>query len=74
MEENIKKVLKERVRPTLQADGGDIEFVDFQDGILKVRFLGACAMCPFAQLTLKELVEKLIKKEIKEVKEVELVP
>jgi len=73
MEEKVKRVLEEKIRPFLLADGGDIEYVDFKDGKLRVRFLGACKACPFAWLTFKERVERLIKKEIKEVKEVELV-
>ncbi len=71
MENKIKKVI-EKIRPTLQADGGDIEFVEWDEkkGIVKVQLTGMCACCPMAQVTLKEGVEKEIKKEVPEVKEV----
>lgn len=71
IQERIKKSL-ETVRPSLQADGGDIEFLGFDEktGIAKVRMLGMCAGCPMMQMTLKEGVEALVKKEVPEVKEV----
>lgn len=70
-EEKIKKTLDE-IRPNLQADGGDIEFVNWDEdkGILQVRLLGMCATCPMAQITLKQGVEKEIQKKVSEVKEV----
>ncbi len=55
----------------LQADGGDVEFVDFEDGVVKVRLKGACAGCPMSQMTLKNGIEQLLKKSIPEVKSVE---
>ena len=63
----------ERIRPRLQADGGDIEFVGVEDGKVKVRLQGACAGCPFAQMTLKRGVEAYLKKEVPEVEAVEQV-
>lgn len=69
MEEKIKEVL-EKVRPMLQADGGDVEFVEYKDNIVKVRLTGACGHCPMSQMTLKMGVEEAIKKEVPEVKEV----
>ena len=60
MKEKVKKVLEEKIKPFLLADGGDIEYVDFKDGKLRVRLLGACKACPFAWLTFKEQVEKKI--------------
>ncbi len=69
MEEKIQKVIK-KIRPMLQADGGDVEFVDVTDGVVKVRLQGACAGCPMSQMTLKMGIEKLLKKEIPEVKSV----
>jgi len=57
----------EKVRPHLQMDGGDIEFVDYVDGRVKVRLRGACSGCPGAQMTLKMGVERLIKKQVPEV-------
>ncbi len=72
MKEKIEAVL-EKIRPTLQADGGDVEFVDFQEGVVKVRLQGACAGCPMSVVTLKAGIENLLKKEIPEVKSVERV-
>jgi len=69
VEEKIQKVIK-KIRPMLQADGGDVEFVDVTDGVVKVRLQGACAGCPMSQMTLKMGIEKLLKKEIPEVKSV----
>ncbi len=71
MEEKIKKAL-EKIRLALQADGGDVEFVgwDEKTGIVKVRMAGMCAGCPMAQVTLKQGIEVEIKKEVPEVKEV----
>lgn len=62
-----------RIRPNLQADGGDIELVDVVNGIVKVRLKGACGGCPMSQMTLKMGVEAYLKKEIPEVKAVEAV-
>ncbi|MDL1969809.1 MAG: NifU family protein [Candidatus Desulfofervidaceae bacterium] len=62
-----------RIRPNLQADGGDIELIDIVDGIVKVELKGACAGCPMSQMTLKMGVEAYLKKEIPEVKAVEAV-
>ena len=70
MRERVEEVL-ELLRPSLQADGGDVELIDVtEDGIVKVRLTGACGGCPFATLTLKEGIESAIKEEIPEVKEV----
>ena len=71
MEEKIKKAL-EKVRPQLQADGGDVHFVSFdkETGVLKVELTGMCTHCPMAHITLKEGIEKQIKEEIPEVKKV----
>ena len=69
MKEKIEKTL-EQVRLQLAADGGSVELVDVDDGVVKVRLLGACGGCPMATLTLKNLIEREIKKETPEVKEV----
>ena len=69
MMEQIEDVLK-RVRPSLQADGGDIELVSFEDGIVNVRLKGACGGCPMSQLTIKGFVEQTLKKELDGIKEV----
>ncbi|GJQ24031.1 MAG: NifU family protein [Planctomycetia bacterium] len=71
MKEKIEEALK-NIRPALQADGGDIELVDFEDGVVKVRLRGACGSCPSALMTLKYGVEERLKEEIPEVKSVEL--
>ncbi|HPZ53971.1 MAG: NifU family protein [Bacillota bacterium] len=72
MKEQVKAVL-EKIRPSLQADGGDVELVDVVDGVVKVRLQGACAGCPMSQLTLKNGVERILKQEIPDVKEVQAV-
>lgn len=72
MRENVEKAL-EKIRPSLQADGGDVELVDVVDGVVKVRLTGACGGCPMSQMTLKMGVEKVIKQFVPEVKIVETV-
>lgn len=72
MKEKIQEAL-EKVRPSLQADGGDVEFVDYVDGVVQVRLQGACAGCPMSQMTLKAGIEKFLKEEIPEIVSVESV-
>ncbi len=76
MEETIKdrvgKALAE-LRPQLQADGGDIELVEVENGIVKVKMKGACAGCPMSTMTLKRGVENFLKKKIPEIARVEAV-
>jgi Fe-S cluster biogenesis protein NfuA len=70
MKEQVQKAI-DTIRPSLQADGGDVELVDVSaDGVVKVRLTGACKGCPMSQMTLKMGIEKIIKKEVPEVKEV----
>ncbi len=69
MREKVEAVLKE-IRPSLQADGGDVELVDVSDGKVSVRLTGACHGCPMAAMTLKQGIERLLKEHIPEVKEV----
>ena len=69
VEEQIKKAL-EQVRPQLQADGGDIEYVGFDNGIVKVKLKGSCSGCPMSTMTLQWGVENYLKKQIPEVKKV----
>ena len=69
MKEKVQEVL-DKIRPNLQADGGDVELVDVTDGIVKVRLQGACKGCPMSQMTLKMGIERLLKEQIPEVKEV----
>jgi Fe-S cluster biogenesis protein NfuA len=72
MRENIEKAL-EKIRPSLQADGGDIELIDVKDGVVKVRLTGACGGCPMSQMTLKMGVERVLKEQVPEVKSVETI-
>jgi Fe-S cluster biogenesis protein NfuA len=72
MEEQVKKVL-EKVRPALQADGGDVEFVGMEGDVVKVRLKGACGGCPMATMTLKNGIEVAIKNEVPGVSRVEAV-
>jgi len=63
-----------KIRPFLQRDGGDIEFVDLtEDGVVKVRLTGACKGCPMSQMTLKQGVERALMKEVPGLKEVQAV-
>ncbi|MDR1430428.1 MAG: NifU family protein [Spirochaetaceae bacterium] len=67
LEEQVKTAL-ENVRPSLQADGGDVEFVSVaDDGTVSVKLTGACGGCPMAQMTLKQGIESYLKQEIPEV-------
>lgn len=69
MRDQVEAALNE-IRPALQADGGDVELVDVQDGTVKVRLTGACGTCPMATMTLRFGVEKVLKERVPEVKEV----
>lgn len=69
MKEKVQKVIN-KIRPMLQADGGDVELVDCVDGVVTVRLKGACAGCPMSQMTLRNGIERTLKKEIPEVKSV----
>ncbi len=70
--EKVKQVLEE-IRPALQADGGDIDFVGVENNVVKVKLLGACGTCPSSLVTLKMGVEARLKEEIPEVECVEAV-
>ena len=69
MREKIEAAL-DKVRPGLQADGGDAELVDVKDGVVSLRLTGACGSCPMSTMTLKMGVERVIRQEVPEVKEV----
>lgn len=69
MKERVQQVL-EKIRPLLQRDGGDIQLIDVVDGVVKVKLQGACGSCPMNIMTLKLGVEKQLKQEIPEIKEV----
>lgn len=69
----IQEIIENQVRPALQADGGDIELVDVEDGIVKVKLVGACAHCPSSAMTLYQGVEKMLMDLVPEVKGIEQV-
>ncbi len=68
----VEKTLN-KIRPALQADGGDVELVDVEGGVVKVRLKGACGGCPMATITLKNGIEALLKEEVPSVERVESV-
>ena len=70
MLEKVQEVI-EKIRPALQRDGGDVDLVGVEDGVVKVRLQGACKGCPMSQMTLKNGIEKFLQKEIPEVVRVE---
>jgi len=73
LKEKVEDALN-KVRPSLQADGGDIQLIDVdEDGVVKVKLQGACAGCPMSQMTLKMGVEKVLKQNVPEVDRVETV-
>jgi len=70
MKEEVQKAI-DLIRPSLQADGGDVELIDVSaEGIVKVKLTGACRGCPMSHMTLKMGIEKMIKKQIPDIKEV----
>lgn len=69
MRDQVEAVL-DKIRPRLMMDGGNVELVDVSDGVVKVRLTGACGGCFMATLTLKSGIERILKQEIPEVKEV----
>jgi len=73
MNERVEKAL-DSIRPYLQADGGDVKFLRIRpEGIVELQWIGTCLICPMSQLTLRAGVERVIMKEIPEVKRVEAV-
>ena len=68
MKERVEAAL-EKIRPALQADGGNIELVDVKDGVATVRLTGHCGSCPMSTMTLKMGVERVIRSEVPEIKE-----
>ena len=69
MKEKVEAVL-EKIRPSLVADGGNVELIDVENGVVKVKLTGACAGCPMSQMTLKMGIERYLKKDIPGIKEV----
>ncbi len=72
MKEKVETALNE-IRPMLQADGGDVELVEIDGNVVKVRLQGACAGCPMSQMTLKNGIERILKEKIPEIESVEAV-
>jgi len=72
MREKVEEAIA-KIRPSLQMDGGDIELVDIEDNVVKVRLQGACGSCPMSVMTLKMGVERIVKEMVPEVKSVEAV-
>lgn len=66
MKEKVQQAI-DKIRPMLQADGGDVELVDFQDGVVKVKLKGACAGCPMSQMTLRNGIERVLKQQLPDV-------
>jgi len=71
LKEKVEAALN-KVRPSLQADGGDVQLIDVdENGVVKVKLQGACAGCPMSQMTLKMGIEKILKQNVPEVSKVE---
>jgi Fe-S cluster biogenesis protein NfuA len=69
MREKVEEALG-RIRPALQADGGDVELIDVKEGVVSVRLVGACGGCPMSTMTLRNGIERVLKHDVPEVKEV----
>ena len=69
MQEKVEAALA-KIRPALQADGGDVELVDVSQGVVKLKLKGACAGCPMSTMTLRQGIERVLKEQVPEVKEV----
>ncbi|MCW4009247.1 MAG: NifU family protein [Candidatus Bathyarchaeota archaeon] len=77
MTESVEKRVRDAldlIRPQLQADGGDVQFVAFENGVVKVKLQGHCVGCPMSTMTLKQGIERFLKTEVPEVETVENVP
>jgi Fe-S cluster biogenesis protein NfuA len=72
LKEQVEAAL-ERIRNALRVDGGDVELVNIEDGVVKVKLQGSCAGCPFSQMTLKNFIEKELRKDVSGVTGVEAV-
>lgn len=69
MKEKVEKSL-DKIRPALMADGGNVELIEVKNDVVKVKLTGACGGCPMSQMTLKMGIERHLKNEISEIKEV----
>lgn len=67
MREKVEAAL-ERIRPALQADGGDVELIEVDEGVVKLRLTGACGGCPMSTITLRNGIERILREEVPEVK------
>ena len=72
MHDQVQEVL-DKLRPYLQRDGGDVQLVDVEDGVVKLRLMGACGSCPSSTITLKAGIERALVEEIPGIKEVQQV-
>lgn len=73
MESKIEKILDEQVRPMLAFHRGSVDFVSYEEGVVKVRLQGTCKGCPLSALTLKAGIESVLKEAVPDIKEVEAV-
>ena len=73
IEKKIIKLLDQKIRPAVEKDGGDIKFISFENGVVKVQLQGSCSGCPSSTMTLKQGVQNLLCHYLPEVKEVEAV-
>lgn len=69
----IKETIKTKVRPILVMDGGNIEFIDYKDGVVNVKLMGACNGCPLSSITLKNTVKSIIQETVPEVVDIQAV-
>ena len=70
VKERVREVIEQDIKPLLAMEGGDIELVSVEDGVVKVKLQGTCAGCPFSQITLSNFVEATLKEKVPEVKQV----
>ncbi|HJX12762.1 MAG TPA: NifU family protein [Dehalococcoidales bacterium] len=70
MEEKKVAEVLDKIRPALQRDGGDVELIEVTEGTVKVKLTGACAGCPMSTMTLKNGIERILKEQVPEIKEV----
>tara|TARA_B100001142_G_scaffold78155_1_gene78922 strand:+ start:746 stop:1285 length:540 start_codon:yes stop_codon:yes gene_type:complete len=73
IEEKIVKILDQKIRPAVAKDGGDIKFMEYKDGVVKVQLQGSCSGCPSSKMTLKQGVQNLLCHYIPEIKNVEAI-
>jgi len=69
MKGKVEAVLAQ-IRPALQSDGGDVELVDVNEGVVSLKLKGACGSCPMAAMTLRHGIERILKEQVPEIKEV----